>query len=140
MKTLIPIFHGWVTDDGRLELLDNERDRRRRYLATLAGRPVEVVVRKVREQRSIDQNKYWWAVPIPLLAEHCGYTDTQMHYVLLGECFGYVVGPTGKGVPNVASSSNLSVEEFTKLIDWVLIWGPTEMGVYIPPPKNAEAA
>ncbi len=108
----------------------------RRYLSTLAGQPLEVIIRKRRTQRTIDQNAYWWAVPVRLLADHCGYSDDQMHYALLGECFGYTVGPTGKHVPNKPASSKLTVDEFTRLIEWVLVWGPTEMGVEIPAPES----
>lgn len=135
-----PIFHGAVTKDGRLTLLSSEHGTRQRWLRTLAGDAVEVVVRKAQSRRSLEQNRFWWAVPVRLLAEHCGYTDEQMHYALLGECFGYTVGPTGRQIPNVTSSSRLSVEQFTHLIDWVLVWGPTEMGVEIPPPESVEVA
>lgn len=62
-----------------------------------------------------------------------------MHYALLGECFGYVIGPTGTVIPNVPSSSHLTTEQFTRLIEWVLIWGPTEMGVDIPAPEKVAA-
>lgn len=104
------------------------------HLRTVEGQPVEVVIRKPRSKRSLDQNAYWWAVPVKLLAEHCGYTDAQMHYALLGECFGYTPGPTGGAVPVKPSSSDLSVEEFNHLIEWCLVWGPSELGVVIPTP------
>lgn len=136
---LVPIFNGRVNDEGALVLFDTERTQRRAYLRTLAGKDVEIVVRKKRSQRSVDQNAYWWAVPVRLLAEHCGYSDDDMHYALLGECFGYKVGPTGHQMPNVSSSSRLSTEEFTRLIEWVLVWGPTEMQVDIPSPERVAA-
>lgn len=136
---IVPIFHGRVTPEGELKPFDTERTQRRAHLRALAGQDVEIVIRKKRSQRSVDQNKYWWSVPVRLLAEHCGYADDDMHYALLGECFGYKVGPTGKQLPNVTGSSALSTEEFTRLIDWVLVWGPTEMGCYIPAPDKVAA-
>lgn len=134
------MFHGRIDESGRFGLLDGEKAQRQAYFKTLAGKNVEIIVRRERTQRSIDQNAYWWAVPVRLLAEHTGYTDNQMHYALLGECFGYIVGPTGTVIPNVPSSSHLTTEQFTRLIEWVLIWGPTEMHVDIPPPEKAVAA
>lgn len=112
----------------------------RAHLKTIAGQPVEIVIRKPRTKRSLDQNAYWWAVPVPLLAEHCGYEPAQMHYALLGECFGYTSGPTGQPVPVKPSSSDLSVEEFNTLVEWVLIWGPSSMGVVIPTPGEWQAS
>lgn len=101
--------------------------------------PYTLTLKPTKAQRSLDQNAYWWAVPVEILAEHCGYTPAQMHYALLGECFGYTPGPTGHPVPNVPSSSELNTAEFTKLIDWVLTWAPTELGVVIPAPDERAA-
>lgn len=123
------------TPQGKLELTD-----KRAYALALKALPVGPLVVKLkaqRPQRTLDQNSYWWAIPVKLLAEHCGYTDTQMHYALLGECFGYTSGPLGQPVPVKPSSSDLTVEEFTHLIDWVLTWGPTELGLVIPAPHEA---
>jgi hypothetical protein len=127
-----PIFTGRVNEAGQV-VLDN-RDDARTYVRILIGKPIEVVVRPKHAQRSVDQNAYWWAIPVKLLAEHCGYTDTQMHYALLGECFGYIDGPHGHPVPKEPSSAALTAEQFSTLISWVLTWAPTELGVDIPAP------
>jgi len=105
-----------------------------------AGQRVELVFRKPKSKRTLDQNSYWWAEPVPRLAEHCGYSPNQMHYALLGECFGYTPGPTGQAIPVKASSSDLSVEEFRHLIDWVLVWAPSELGVAIQSPDEWQIA
>ena len=127
-----------VTNDGRLEL--DSRGAFRAALRAMPAGPVTIRIRKQRPQRTLDQNAFWWAVPVKLLAEHCGYTDAQMHYALLGECFGYTAGPTGQPVPVKPSSSDLTVDEFSRLIDWVLTWAPTELGVNLPAPGEWEAA
>ncbi len=106
------------------------------YLRRFVGKDVSVTVRKWQDKRSLDQNAYWWAVPVKILAAECGYTASQMHYALLGECFGYFTGPTGKPVPVKPSSSELTVGDFSKLIEWVLAFGPTELGIMIPAPDD----
>ena len=124
---------GTVSPDGfRLD----DKDGFKKAVARLPLGRARVSVDIIGDKRSLDQNAYWWAVPVKLLAEHCGYTDAQMHYALLGECFGYTTGPTGKAVPVKPSSSELSVAEFKQLIDWVLTWGPSELGVVIPDPSD----
>lgn len=123
-----------VGDDGKL--LWRERDKLSTWIKQYAGELVRVTFQKHREKRTLDQNAYWWAEPVPTLAEYCGYTPNQMHYVLLGECFGYIAGPKGNAVPIKPSSSDLNVEEFKRLIDWVLIWGPSELGCAIMHPDE----
>lgn len=95
------------------------------------GRPLE---RK--KKRSLDQNAYWWAVPVAILAEHCGYEPEQMHYALLGEWRGYEPGLNGIPMPRCASSSKLTTGEFTELIDWVQRWAATELDCQIPAPSE----
>ena len=136
MTSFVPTFTGSVNESGRLVM--DDRAGFIRHVYSFAGKDVEVTIKRKRSQRSLDQNAYWWAVPVRLCAEHCGYSDSEMHYALLGECFGWKDGPTGKPIPNIASSSGLSVDQFTHLIEWVLVWGPSELGVEIPGPARVE--
>lgn len=128
-----------VTVDEAGHLPEAIRVRIAAVLNGFKGKTVNVEIARHREQRSLDQNAYWHAVPVDLLAERCGYTHDQMHYALLGEWGGYIDGPSGQPVPRIASSSKLTTEEFSKLIEWVLTWGPSEMGVVIPAPSEVAA-
>lgn len=91
---------------------------------------------KAYRKKTHEQVKYWWAVPIPLLAEHCGETDKQMHRDLMVECFGTETNAFGKVVPIEPSMTDLTVEKMKHLIDWVLDWAPAELEVIIPPPDK----
>ena len=128
---------GKVESDGWLRL-DRERDHRA-YLHRLKGQRVEVVVRKVRTQRSQQQNKYLHGVVLPLLAEAFGndvHEHDALHYALLAECFGtYEV--LGRQVPK-RTSSQLSVAEFQEYLDWLIRFG-AEHGVIVPLPNEVEA-
>ena len=127
--TTTPKWLGTVDESGKLHV-DGKRDLDR-YLRTLKGREVEIVVKKRVYKRSTDQNSLWWGFVVPPIADHCGYSPNQMHYALLGECFGYVDGPHGKPVPVKPSSSDLTKDEFTHLIQWALDFAASELGVYI---------
>ncbi len=128
------VFRGSVDESGTFKP-DDAAGLRERFKA-FTGKRVAIIVKAHVAQRSLNQSNYWWGVPVPMLAEHCGYTPSQMHYALLGECFGYRVGPMGQPVPNKPSSSDLTTAEFSHLIEWVLTWGPTELGVNIPAPNE----
>ena len=128
---------GVITERGTLAIRD--RDAFVKAMAQLPQGEYWITVERKKAKRSLDQNAYWWAVPVKILAEHCGYTENQMHYALLGECFGYTSGLNGRPMPVKPSSSDLSVEEFTHLIDWCLTWAAAELGVIIPNPNEVAA-
>ena len=132
-----PLFHGHVTPAGHLALAPEEQIRRHHYLRFLAGHDVELVVRKRRTQRSLDQNAYLHAVPIPILAEHFGNTIPEMKYALMGECWGWKREPaTGHEIPVKPHTSAMTVEECTYFIDWLIPWAMTQHGVAIPLPNE----
>ncbi len=136
---VVPIFHAAVTEDARLLLDESERDRRRLHLQSLAGKRVEVIVRKERTQRSIDQNKYWHAVPFPILAEYWGEDIETAKLLVLGECFGWKE-THGVRIPIKPSSSALTTEEGSHLTEWIPPWAMREFGVDIPLPREGEGS
>lgn len=136
---LTPVFNGQVTKDGRLVLNDDERFLRKQHLLALAGHDVEVVVRKRRIKRTLDQNAYWHSKPFPILAEHFGLSVEEVKYVLMGECWGWHRDKvTGREIPIKPSTSSMTVEEGTFFQDWLLPWAMTEHGVDIPPPEKVD--
>lgn len=137
---VVPIFHGAVTADARLVLDESDRDRRRQHLRGLAGKRVEVVLRKERTQRSLDQNAYWHAVPFPLLAEEWGEDIETTKLLVLGECFGWKDTKGGHRVPIKPSTSALTTEEGSYLTEWIPPWAMTQFGVDIPLPEKGEGS
>ena len=122
---------------GRIELDRRELAYR---LAKLPDGPVSVTVTHLGAQSSYRQmQKYWHAVPVEIMARECGVQHDQMHYALLGEWRGYMDGPLGERMPIVCASRRLAFEDWRDLIDWVLVWGPSERGVVIPEPTSKQA-
>jgi hypothetical protein len=135
---VVPIFHGCVTEDARLVLDEQERDRRRQHLGALAGKRIEMVLRRERTQRSRDQNAYWHAVPFALLAEEWGEDIETTKLLVLGECFGWKETRDGHRVPIKPSTSALTTEEWSRLTEWIPPWALTNFGVVIPLPQDGE--
>ena len=137
---IVPVFHGSVTEDGTLVLFEAERARRRAHLQSLAGKIVEVVIRKERLRRSNDQNAYIHAVPVFLLAEYFGYSLDEMKWVLMGECWGWRMDKvSGREIPLKPHTSDMTVEECSHFIDWVIPWAMVNHGVAIPLPNEVAA-
>jgi hypothetical protein len=141
----VPIFHGRISEDGKFELAEQERLLRQKYFRTLAGKSVEIVVRKERTKRTIDQNNYLHAVPFPILAEALGYESIEdLKLALMGEKWGYRRDKvTGKELPIKAHTSDLTVDECTEFIEWLVVWAGTpgrfsERGIKIPLPNEVD--
>jgi hypothetical protein len=131
---VIPVFHGRIDADGKFELAAAEANLRRQYFQTLAGRNVEIVVRKERLKRSVDQNAYLHAVPFPMLAEHLGYESIEdLKLALMGECFGWKKDKlSGHEVPIKPHTSDMTVEECSHFIEWLLPYAALHFNVSIP--------
>lgn len=140
---LVPIFHGAVSAEGKLLFDQAEAGLRHGHLKTLAGRPVDVVVKLHRHHRSTAQNKWHWGIAVPLIAHALGYDKHEhddVHYALVAKCFGTHFDPILKQeVPNVRSSA-LKTTEFSELMEWEVRWAASEHGIVIPLPNEAEVA
>lgn len=139
---LVPIFHGRVTEQGELVLFATERTQRRAHLRSLAGRDVELVVRKKRTQRSLDQNAYLHAGPFPVLAEELGYESIEdLKLALMGEKWGYRLDPiSGREFPIKPHTSSMTVDECSEFIEWLVVWSQTVHNIRVPLPGESEAA
>lgn len=139
VKTAIPIFHGRVTTDGVFELAHDEKQLRQTYFRSLAGSNLEIVVRKERTKRSLDQNAYIHAIPFPIFAEYWGEDIETTKLLLLGEKFGWK-DTQGVRLPVKPKTSDLTTDEMSEFIEWMPMWGMTHFGLHIPLPNEAEAA
>lgn len=140
MKTFVPIFSAHVDTVGRLILADRERGVRRQWLSSLIDKDVEVIVRRKRVQRSLDQNAYLHAVPFAILADEWGEDIETTKLLVLGECFGWRETRDGQRLPIKPSTSKLTVEETSHLIEWLPPWAMVNFRVDIPLPEKAVAA
>jgi hypothetical protein len=128
-----PVFTGRI-DRGKLIL-----DTPQRYLVHLVcldGKPIELIVRKRKSQRSLQQNAYYWGVVIEILANHFGYEAGEMHEALK---FKFLRTHEGD-LPAARSTAKLNTEEFVAYVDRVVRWAAQEHQLYIPDPGQVEYA
>ncbi len=131
-----PIFSGRVLPGGLL-VMDQPREYAR-YVRSLHGQFIEVVVRKQRVQRSLDQNAYLHVAAFVPLAEHLGYSLAELKLLLMGECWGWQT-VAGHEMPVKVHTADMTVEEATHFIDWIIPWALEQFDFVIPLP-NAVAA
>ena len=136
----IPIFHARVMSygsaTGGLAFLDTEAERRAAYLSTLAGKRVDVIIRPHREQRTTNQNSYYWSAVVELLAEHCGYEKDEMHELLALRFLRIEADPI-TGSPRRQRTPKTNTAEFAAYLDQCIRFA-AELGVAVPDPEQVE--
>ena len=104
---------------GKLTLDDNLGFRD--YLRLSEGN-VHLEIKPAEKVRSPQQNAYYRVI-IRLLAKELGYTEAEMHNVI-------------KEKYEIQSTKQLSVPEFTELIEEIKRWAVIEMGIVLPNAKQ----
>jgi hypothetical protein len=134
----VPIWYGTakplVTGGAKLDLhraLDFGS-----YLRGLAGKPLEIIVRRRRAQRSHAQNAFYWGVVIAITAEYCGYEPDEMHEAWKLDLL--TVHDEGKPLPRVRSTTDLSTAEFEDYVERIRRKA-AEMGCDVPEPNEVAA-
>ena len=100
---------------GKLTLDDNLGFRD--YLYLIEGE-VHLEIKVAEKVRSPQQNAYYRVI-IRILSKELGYTEQEMHETI-------------KDKYDIGSTKQLSVEEFTELIEAIKRWAVIDMGIVLP--------
>jgi hypothetical protein len=109
------------------------------YIRTFDGKRISITVSAYKAQRSLDQNAYLHAEPFPKLAKAWGESIARTKLIVMGEFWGWEpCRITQALLPVKAHTSDMTVEECTLFIDWLLPWAIQEHGVAIQLPDEWE--
>lgn len=123
-----PLFYGDVVN-GKLTLANQQRFLE--YIKGLQGK-VQITIEPERRQRSNNQNSYYWAVVVPILCAHFGYTAEEMHNALKWQFLRIMDAP----IPKIKSSAALTTKEFEEFMERVRSWAAQEFNINIPLPNE----
>lgn len=140
MASPSPVFTGIVDVQGKLHL--DAKGVFVGFLRSLANKPIEIVVRVKRRQRSLNQNRWYFGVIVPMIAEHCGYQRHEydaLHDELVRVHLGLRPEPNPLKLRVSTSDPDFTTADFAEYCEQVRIWAATELGVVIPDPETAEA-
>lgn len=135
-------------DDGKYRCSITGKRALANYISQhFRGREFTLTVKAKTSKRSNAQNAWHWGVAIPLIADHLGYDrheHDQLHYDLLSVRFGTkAIPPLVPGAPPriepQRTSSDLTVQEFSDYMDWLVRYAAQEFGVVIPLPDEEAA-
>lgn len=130
--TAIPKFTG-IIKQGKPMLANMTK-----YRAYLAGfkedAEIELILRKRTKKRTNPQNRYYWGIVVPMLAENFGYTKDEMHEALKW----LFLRKPDADPPTVGSTAKLQTKEFAAYIEQIQTWAATEHGIVIPDPDEMD--
>ncbi len=103
---------------------------------------VEVIIRKPRSQRSINQNNYYWGVVLKLLSDHTGHSSDELHEIMKTMFNSKRVEiETKSGLHYKVigqSTTRLSTVKMEDYLANIRQWASLELGVSIPEPNEVE--
>jgi hypothetical protein len=121
---------------GGLLVLEKPKDYNRAVRA-LAGKHVELTIKKRRTKRTDPQNRFYFGVVVKLLAEHCGYERDEMHEALAMRFLRIEDCPI-TGAPRRKRTPKTDTQEFAQYLDSCIRLA-AEQGVVIPDPREVAA-
>jgi hypothetical protein len=106
------------------------------HLSSLNDKRVEVVVRKEKSQRSLNQNSAYWGIVVEILSEHLGYDRENTHDALRTKFLSRVDPSTGLTV--IRSTASLSTVEFMEYYEAIQRWASEFLNCQIPSPNEPD--
>jgi len=130
---------------NRRLFIQNRRDFDERIARLNPEWELEITVRRLYANRSIQQSRYYWGVVVALLSEYTGFTPDEMHDWLkmkfipkkLAVCDGNgeVQGEFVMG----GSTRKMTTAQFTDYIETIREWAASDLDVQIPDPNEPQA-
>lgn len=108
------------------------------YLKTLPPAiDLELTLKKKRDQRSLEQNAWYWGVALKEIFKETGNEPEYMHEILKSEFLKAFYEFQGKVYTIVRSTADLNTKEFGEYMDKVQKWASLK-GIYIPDPNEVD--
>jgi hypothetical protein len=114
-----------------------KQDEFEQYAQTLPDGTYEIILRKPKELRSIEQNAYFHGVIVKLLADHTGHPTADIKDLLKTEFLKKEIVINNKVYTIIRHTANLSKAEFEEFTRQCREFGDT-LGIYIPLPNEVD--
>lgn len=93
-----------------------------------------MTIKEFKNQRSKNQNNYYWGIVLDILSKDTGYTPDEMHE-LMGKKF---LSYEKKGEMFVKSTTKLNTKDMEDYLENVRRFASMEFGIYIPLPNEPD--
>lgn len=107
------------------------------HLRSLAGKHIEILVRKRQQTRSHQANRFYWGYVLTEIADAAGYSKEEAHDALKYQ----FLREDGDGpLVKVKSTADLSTEEFSAYVERCMALGAETFGIVWEPMSTREGA
>ena len=142
MKQPIPKFFGTIRKN-KLDIVDHQKEAIKRWCHTFKeGQKLDIIIRKHSSKRSNEQNRYYWGVVIPILADFFGHDNPEDMHEDLKLKFNPMKSKLQEGLTIGGTTTKLSTVDFfsaeDSYVERICRWAVMDFQIYIPPPKKAE--
>lgn len=102
-----------------------------------AGKPIELIIRRKKKYRSIQQNRFLW-LSYNLISDHTGFTPNECHEIFKGLFLKAekVNDKTGTLFQYTRSTTELSTTEFMEYIESIVKFCAEEFQITMPMPNQ----
>lgn len=140
----VTVRHTGKVQRGKL-ILDN-RELFHWDIENHEGKNVELILKGVKNTRSLRMNNYYFGVVIKSLADHFNKEQTfnrkvnidEVHELMKMKFLGTIVWnlPNGEEIESVEMSKNLDNVEFIAYFENIIVWSAEMFGLTIPKPNE----
>lgn len=105
-----------TVENGKLKIL--HPDRWEAFKRTLKDGRYKLIVKPMKQQRTLDQNSYYWGVVLPTIADETGHDVNELHDIFKQRFLQRkTVTFNNKDYEVTGSSTDLSTQEFSEYIE-----------------------
>jgi len=123
---------------------NNDDDKRQlyNYLKGLKDTEYIVEIKEVKNNRSNNQNRYYWKCIIQVLSKELGYFNDEIHGILKAKFLSEYITVESKGnttgVLKTGSTARLDTKQFEVYTEQIRIWAISELGIRLPLPNETD--
>ena len=128
-------FTATITDNLELSFADVQKYKQHLMNLKSKNKPVSVIIKLQSKGRSDNQNAYYWAVVIGLIAENCGYRQSWEHEEVHSKLKDMFLPRHGQ-LNITRSTSDLNTVEFEEYLSKIRQWASEYLSLYIPLPNE----
>jgi len=113
---IIPKLKGIVLN-GNIFLDYNDKIKQQKWLQSLNGKRIEMIIRPFRAKRTIPQNAYYWGVVLKTISKETGYTSEELHEFFKRIFLKKEIVIGGKVYETSISTRKLKKDQFSEYIE-----------------------